>query len=245
MANPPWFFAPPEDWGDETITLTPDESHHALRVLRVAPPDVITVTDGRGNVARAAVTAEIGGRMQVEILERNAHRRPRPQVVVYQGAAKGSKIDDVVDRLAELGVAETWVYGSSRAVVHWDEAKIKKLAERWRGVARSAAKQSRNPFVMETGAALSWTEFLRRVANEPLPIVLWEEATLPLRTALLDKPERVALVVGPEGGLSNEEAGQLADAGAQLVSLGPRVLRTEVAPVVAASALLWHYGVIG
>jgi 16S rRNA (uracil1498-N3)-methyltransferase len=245
VPTPPWFFAPPDDWGDSTVTLPADESHHAVHVLRVGPPDVITVTDGRGTVARAAVTGEVSGRLLVEILERNVHRAPKPRIAVYQGAAKGSKVDDVIDRLAELGVAEAWVFDSTRAVVRWDETKLRRLADRWRSVARSAAKQSRNAFITETGAALSWTELVRRVAREPLPIVLWEEATLPLRTALLQKPERIALIVGPEGGLSSEEAEELADAGAQLVSLGPRVLRTEVAPVVAASALLWHYGVIG
>jgi 16S rRNA (uracil1498-N3)-methyltransferase len=201
--------------------------------------------DGRGTVARCAVTGEIDGRVAAEILEKKIHRAPKPRLVVYQGAAKGHKVDEVIDGLAELGVAEAWVFGSTRSVVHWDDSKVQRLADRWRSVARSAAKQSRNPFMTETGAVLSWTELVRRLAREPLPIVLWEEATLPMRTALLQKPERIALVIGPEGGLSKDEVEQLADAGGQLVSLGPSVLRTEVAPVVAASALLWHYGVIG
>jgi 16S rRNA (uracil1498-N3)-methyltransferase len=78
-----------------------------------------------------------------------------------------------------------------------------------------------------------------------LAIVLWEEADIPLRTALVGGAERIALVVGPEGGLAREEAEALADAGAQLASLGPHILRTEHAPVVAASALMFHYGLIG
>lgn len=244
MGSEPWFYAPPEDWGESSIVLPADESHHA-RVLRVAAPDVITVSDGRGSVARAAVTGERDGRVAVEILDKKKERAPKPRLAVYQGAAKGHKVDEVIERLAELGVAETWVYSSRRSVVHWDDDKSQRRADRWRAIARSAAKQSRNPHAMETGAALSWTELVRRIAREHLPIVLWEEATLPLRTALVGDPERIALVVGPEGGLAREEAEQLADAGAQLGSLGPLVLRTEVAPVVAAAALLWHYGVIG
>ena len=245
MGTEPWFFAPAEDWRTSEIALPPDESHHALHVMRVGPPDVITISDGAGRVARAAVKGDIEGRVVAEILERKTHRAPRPRLAVYQGAAKGHKVDDVVERLAELGAAETWVFSSARAVVRWDDEKAQKRGERWRAIARSAAKQSRSPFVMETGAALSWTELVRRVGREQLPIVLWEEATLPLRTALLKGPERIALVVGPEGGLSRAEAEELATVGGQLVSLGPRVLRTENAPVVAASALLWHYGVIG
>jgi 16S rRNA (uracil1498-N3)-methyltransferase len=75
--------------------------------------------------------------------------------------------------------------------------------------------------------------------------VLWEEATLPLRTALLRGVERAAVLVGPEGGLDPGEAEALADAGAQLVSLGPRILRTENAALVAVAALQFHYGAIG
>lgn len=225
--------------------LEREESHHALKVMRISPPDVITVTDGQGRVARCAAARVEAELLVAEILETDERRRPRPEMVVYQGAAKGHKIDDIVERLGELGTAEVWVYESSRSVVKWDRAKIDKLSERWHAIARSVAKQSRNPYLMKSGGGLSWTELLRRVAQEPLAIVLWEEAMLPLRTALSGPADRVALIVGPEGGLSKEEAEQLADAGAQLVSLGPQILRTQNAPVVAVSALLYHYGLIG
>ncbi len=181
----------------------------------------------------------------LEVLETERMRRPRPELVVYQGAAKGHKVDEVVEKLAELGAAEVHVYESKRSVVRWDEPKVSRLNERWAGIARSAAKQSRSAFVMTATAGGSWTSLLRRVAQEPNVVVLWEEASLPLRTALLDGAERIALVVGPEGGLEAGEAEALADAGGQLVSLGPRILRTENAAVVTAAALLYHYGLIG
>lgn len=245
MGGAPWFFAPREMWDDRQVTLPPDESHHATNVMRVSPPDVITVTDGDGTIARCAVTSASSNELTADILERDERRPLRPQIVVYQGAAKGPKNDDVVETLAELGAAETWVFSSERSVARWDKAKHDRLAERWGVLARSAAKQSRNPFVMKTATALSWTELLRHVSKEPLAIVLWEEASLPLRTALTGGSDRVALIVGPEGGLSRAEAEALADAGAQLVSLGPRILRTENAAPVAVSALLYHYGLIG
>lgn len=246
MSAAPWFFAPPEAWVSDRVSLPPDESHHALHVLRISPPDVLTVFDGAGTVARCAAVEVQDERVLVaEVLERDAKRTLRPQIVVYQGAAKGNKLDDVVERLGELGAAELWAYESQRSVARWDRTKVEKLGQRWSGIARSAAKQSRNPFMLRAGAGLSWTELVRRVARESLTIVLWEEAMLPLRTALSGPAERVALVVGPEGGLTRDEAEELADAGGQLVSLGPRILRTENAPVVATSALLYHYGLIG
>lgn len=241
----PWFFAPPEAWREGNVVLPAEESHHAADVLRVRPPDVIRVTDGRGNVADAAVALIEDGRVVAEVLDRRSHRRSRPELVVYQGAAKGNKLDGVVQQLAELGAAGMYAFESERAVARWDGAKAAKLGDRWRGIARAAAKQSRNPFAMDAAAGLSFTELVRRVSTEPLAVVLWEEATLPLRTALVSGPERVALVVGPEGGLARAEAEALADAGAQLASLGPLILRTEHAGPAAAAAVLFHYGLIG
>lgn len=241
----PWFVAPEQDWHEGSIRLPEEESHHALKVLRVSPPDVITITDGRGTVARCSAARVEDGCLVAEILDVEQRRRLRPEIVVYQGAAKGHKLDDIVERLAELGVRETWVYQSERSVVRWDESKHARLAERWRAIARSAAKVSRNAYEMDTGSPLSWSELIRRVAREDFSIALWEEASLPVRAALVAEAERVALVVGPEGGLGRAEAESLADAGAQLTSLGPLILRTETAPVVAAAAVLYHYGLIG
>ena len=240
----PWFVAP-HGWSESEVVLPDDESHHALKVLRVAPPDVITVTDGKGRIARCAAARVADGTLVAEILESEQRRPLKPHLVVYQGAAKGSKIEDVVERLAELGVAETWIYASARTVVKWDADRIAKLDERWGAIARSAAKQSRNPYLMDVGGGLSFTELTRRIAKEPSAVVLWEEASFPLRTALVEGSDRVALVVGPEGGLERAEAEALADAGAQLVSLGPRILRTENAAVITAAVLQYHFGLIG
>lgn len=241
----PWFVAPPGAWGESTVVLPHGESHHAVKVLRVQPPDVVTVTDGEGGVARCAAARVEEGLLMLEILERETVRRPRPELVVFQGAAKGQKADEVVEKLAELGVAETHVYESKRSVARWDDSKVSRLNERWAAVTRSAAKQSRNPFVMEARAGLSWSDLVQRVDAEPAAVVLWEEASLPLRTALPEALDRIAVVVGPEGGLEPAEAEALADAGGQLVSLGPRILRTENAALVAVAALQYHYGVIG
>ena len=240
----PWFVAP-DGWTESEVALPADESHHALKVLRVAPPDVITVTDGKGRIARCAAVRVDDGMLVAEILESEIRRPLKPRLVVYQGAAKGPKNDDVIERLAELGVAETWVFSSARTVVRWDAKRLEKLGDRWRTIARSAAKQSRNPYVMEVGGGLSFTELVRRVAKEPSAVVLWEEASLPLRTALIDGSDHIALIVGPEGGLERSEAEALADSGGQLVSLGPRILRTENAAVITAAVVQYHFGLIG
>ena len=240
-----WFVAAPERWGEGLVHLDREESHHAIDVLKITPPDVIAVTDGRGRVARCAARSVEDDCLVAEILHVDEHRRLTPEIVVFQGVAKGRKLDDIVERVAELGVTEIWSYSSTRSVVQWDRSKAEKSVARWRAIARSATKVARSPFVPQVGGVLSWPELLRRVAREDFTVALWEEASLPLRTALTGETGRVALIVGPEGGLARVEAEALADAGAQLVSLGPRILRTENAAVVGVSALLFHYGLIG
>jgi 16S rRNA (uracil1498-N3)-methyltransferase len=241
----PWFMAAPDCWKGDTVLLDLDESHHAVDVLKVAAPDVITITDGEGRVARCAVKEIAQGRVAADILQVDRHRALTPQIVVYQGIAKGRKLDDTVEKLGEMGAAAFWAYSSTRTVADWDRQKITKVTNRWRAIARAGAKQARSPFAMQVGGVLSWTEVLRSLTKEEYAVVLWEEASLPLRTALVEGAQRIALVVGPEGGLERSEAEALADAGAQLVSLGPRIFRTEDASVVAAASLLYHYGLIG
>lgn len=240
-----WFMAPPECWDEGSVLLERDESHHAVDVLKVAPPDVITVTDGTGRVARCSAREVVDGRLRADVLQVDRPRRLTPEIAVYQGVAKGRKLDETVEKLAELGISEFWAFSSQRSVAEWDKNKVERVITRWRSIARAATKQARSAYLANVGGVLSWTELVRRLAKEEYSVVLWEEASLPLRTALVSGAHRIALVVGPEGGLAREEAEALADAGAQLVSLGPRIFRTENASVVAAASLLYHYGLIG
>ena len=240
-----WFLAAPERWAGDEVTLDPNESHHATRVLRAAPPDVITVIDGNGLVARCSIARIEKDCVVAEVLERDRVPAPVPSLGVYQGAAKGHKNDEAIERLAELGVSDVTVFASARSVVRWDEEKQGRLSERWGSIAVSAAKQSKNAHVMRTRGVVDMDSLIHSVSNEPLAVVLWEEAGLPLRVALERDARRIALVVGPEGGFERSEAEALADAGAQLVSLGPRIFRTENAAAFASSAVMYHYGTLG
>jgi 16S rRNA (uracil1498-N3)-methyltransferase len=220
------------------------ECDHALRVRRLDSGAPVIVIDGTGTVAACRLRAE-SDRRAVAVID-DVRREPwaRPEIVVYQGAAKGHKTDDAIDRLAQLGAAEVRVFSSQRSVVRWDESKRRALERRWQATARAAAKQSRRPFVAATGPLLSWSEVVEAVRAERHALVLWEEADVPLR-ALLSDVFRIAIVVGPEGGFTTGEARALAEAGGRLVSLGPGILRTENAALVAASAILYHFGRIG
>ncbi|MDQ3785333.1 MAG: 16S rRNA (uracil(1498)-N(3))-methyltransferase [Actinomycetota bacterium] len=245
MSSTPRFFAPPGAWGDGSVMLPSGESHHAVRVLRMKPGDSVCVLDGAGRLARCLVEDVIGDRLVATVIQAETQPRPRPAIAVYQGAAKGAKLEDVVERVGELGAAEFWAFGSSRSAVRWTPDKLERMADRWRARARSAAKLSGSAWVTEVGGALGWDDLISRLSGEGIALALWEGASEPLREHLPPDPDRVALVVGPEGGLSRAEAEGLAAAGARPVSLGARTLRTENAAVVASAAIAWHYGLIG
>lgn len=246
MKAPPWFLAPRSGWRHGEIALPPEESRHAARVLRMTEHDVIAVTDGRGCVARCEVSSVKADAVTAHILEVTEHPPARLRLAVYQGAAKGQKLDGVVQQLTELGIAELHVFHSSRSVTRWDEGKAERLRARWQAVAAAAAKQARNPWVPEIGGVMDFEELAAALTGSSSAIVLWEEATVPLRSALKDPPaDRIAVVAGPEGGLAPLEAETLAGAGARCVTLGPRILRTEHAAVAAVTMLSFHYGLLG
>ncbi|HEX2240078.1 MAG TPA: RsmE family RNA methyltransferase [Actinomycetota bacterium] len=229
-------------WAESVIGLPPDEARHALRVLRLKSGDQVTVTDGRGRIAHCKLAQRTEELVEAEIAEVEEQRRAKPDLVVYQSIAKRQRNDEVVQRLAELGAAEVWMFPARRSVARWDEEKALPLTIRWNSIARAAAKQSRSAWLTEVGV-LGSAQLARQVAGEALAVVLWEEASIPLREALPPAAERIALVVGPEGGLEASEVEALA--GARPVSLGNKILRTEFAPIVGASVVLYHFGVIG
>lgn len=243
--SPRWFFAPADAWGDDTIVLDDEEAHHARRVLRAAAGVAVAVTDGAGRVAHGVVVSDTGP-VAVAVHRIEEHEPARPLVSVFQGAPKGHKADEVVERLGELGVAEVTVFHSARAVVRWDDAKRRRLEERWATVARGAAKQSRHAFVLRARCETSWRGVVQSVQREPHAVVLWEEADVPMRSVLPPEvPARIMLLVGPEGGLTAGEVADLEAAGAHVVSLGRSIVRTENAAFAAVTGLLWHYGRIG
>lgn len=245
MSSTPRLFAPPGAWDEGSVLLPPEESHHAVRVLRMKPGDPVSVLDGFGRLADCLFTEIKGDRVAAAITRVETQPPRRPALAVYQGAAKGAKLDGVVERLGELGAAEFHAFGATRSVVRWPPDKLERTTERWRARARSAAKLSGSAWVTEVGDFLGWPALTSQLSGESTSIVLWEEATDPLRDHLPHDPDRIAIVVGPEGGLTRAEASELAAVGARLVTLGPRILRTENAAVVAVAAIAWHYGLIG
>lgn len=236
MTAPHFFAASVEA---DRITLTGADARHAVRSLRLRPGEEITVSDGAGAVVTARVV-EARAALVAEVVSRRAVPPPRPLLRVLQALPKSGKLEPVVRKLTEVGVSEIVPFRAARSVVRWDSAKAAANLARLRAVAREASMQSRRAWLARVG------EVARLEDLPPGGIVLHEEAAERLGAVLPPAPpDEVTLVVGPEGGFDPGEVAALAAGGARSVSLGPSVLRTETAGLVAAILVLAKYGVIG
>lgn len=235
----PHFFA--DDVSGGTVTLTPEDSKHALRVLRLRAGERITVADGTGSVVEATVGAD-AGRLVAHVTARRSEERPSPLVHVFQAIPKKGKLDLVVQKLTELGVASVRPFAAERSIPRWDPSKGEAHSARLREVARQAAMQSRGAWIPEVPAPVP----LDALELPGAAIVLHESATRRLSEALPEAaPGAVSIVVGPEGGLTDEEVTALRERDAQPVTLGPSILRTETAALATVAIVLARYGRLG
>jgi 16S rRNA (uracil1498-N3)-methyltransferase len=241
----PHFFVESLHAAGNRVTLTPEDSRHALRSLRLRPGNPVTLADGRGMTARGRVAAGANATAvaaEVEVLETARVDRPATTVSVALAPPKGERLSWAVQKLAELGVDDLTLYASEHSVRTWDAARADRALPRLRAIAREAAMQSRRPFILRVDGPVA----LEDVAGTPEDpaIVLWEGASDPLSVAL-EGAGGARLVVGPEGGFGGQDLGVLRAGGARLVTLGPGILRTETAAVVGAALALQRFGRLG
>src|SRR5437660_5850414 len=248
----PFFFAEPGALDAAELTIEGEDARHLAVVRRASPGDLVRISDGRGTIADARLTSVTPAAVGAEVLTRTVTPAPGPRVEALQGLAKGDKVDGVIRHLVEMGVDRIVVFEAGRSVARWDGARQAAAGRRWATIAREAAKQSHRAWlpvldgpVPEADAAASAS------AGPGLGLVAHPAAGCRLRDVLEDRvptpggPESVWVVVGPEGGLSEDEVATFAAAGAVPVSLGPQILRTETASVVAAALVLHHFGRLG
>ena len=243
----PFFFAEQADLDADRLTIGGEDARHLAVVRRASPGDLVRISDGRGTIVEARLTSVAPGAVGAEIVDRTVTPAPTPRVDVHQGLAKGDKVDGVIRHLVEMGVDGIIVFEAGRSVARWDPARQAAAARRWATIAREAAKQSHRAWLPVLSGALSVAG--AAAEGRGLGLVAHPAAGPRLRDVLADQapgmPESVWVVVGPEGGFSDEEVAAFGAAGAIPVSLGPQILRTETASVVAAALVLRHFARLG
>ncbi len=221
-----------------TVTVEGDEAHHAVAVRRLRVGEPVVLTDGRGTSITATVTSTGKRVFDVTADEVHAVEEPTPAFVVVQALPKGDRGELAVEVLTEVGVARVVPWAAARSVAVWKGERAEKSLARWRSTAREAAKQARRAWHPEVDALASTTAVVDLIGAADLAVVLHEAATLPLAGLTVPTSGTVLVVVGPEGGLTDDEVAAFTAAGAHSVRLGAEVLRTSTAGVVAVAALL-------
>ncbi|MGW5456429.1 16S rRNA (uracil(1498)-N(3))-methyltransferase [Nocardia sp. NPDC003979] len=216
------------------------EGRHAATVRRTRVGELITLSDGHGVLADSEVIAAAKDRLELAVRNRRLAEPVIPQVTVVQALPKSDRSELAVELMTEAGADLIVPWQAARCVANW-EAKAAKGIEKWRAAARSAARQSRRAYIPEVAGLHRTRDLLELVraakADGAVIAALHESGTGKFTELPLARSKEVILIVGPEGGLDDAELTALADAGADIVLLGPTVLRTSTAAAVALGAL--------
>ncbi len=224
------------------VELPDEAAHHAIKVLRLTAGDVVSLFDGRGGewlgrLGRAGKTVTV----QLEGFE-DADREAPLAVTLVQGLPAADKMDWIIQKGVELGVAAFRPVAARRSVIRLSGERMARRVAHWQAVAIAACEQCGRNRVPEVAALVDLPQFLGEpAAQNELRLVLAPGAGL--RLAELPRPAGpVALLIGPEGGFEEGELAAAKFAGFQAVALGPRVLRTETAGLAALAALMALWG---
>jgi 16S rRNA (uracil1498-N3)-methyltransferase len=238
----PRFFVPQRDVVDGKARLQGGEFRHLQRVLRLREGDGVTLFDDAG-IEHEGVIVSLSPRVAtVRITASAAPARESPiAVTLYQGVPKGRKMDLIVEKATELGAVSIVPFVSAFGTTSVAAAQSKR--ERWQRIALAAAKQSGRTTIPEIGATLTFPEVVTAAAGMHRALLFFEQAgsaAIPVGDA--PTGGTAAVIVGPEGGLSSEEASRAQNAGIAVCGLGPRILRTETAAIVALALVQARFG---
>lgn len=221
----------------EVIELTGDEGRHAVSVKRTSVGEQIELVDGHGTRAVITVTGVSGKDRLTGVVDCAANEpASRPTVTVIQALPKAARSELTVDLLTQAGADVIVPWQAGRSVANWGKKQDKGLAK-WRAAARAAAKQSRRSRIPEITPVVDQAAVAALIQAAPLALMLHEDATGKITDQPVAQVDSVVLIIGPEGGISPAELDAFTTAGAHPVRLGPEVLRTASAGMVALAAL--------
>lgn len=232
------FVIDPERLSGDVIELDGDEGRHAAVVRRTRVGERIGLTDGAGHVAHARVTEVHKSGLTCEVRERTDVPPPEPRITVVQALPKGDRGELAVEVMTEVGADTIIPWSARRCITQWRGERGAKALRKWRATAREAAKQSDRAWFPEVDELAGTDDVTGRIAAADLALVLDGSADRQLATADVPSRGEIVIVIGPEGGIDDGEMRAFTDAGAEAVRMGPTVLRTSTAGVVAAGVLL-------
>lgn len=236
------FFITDENKNNNIINITGDDHYHLAKSLRMKISEKIVASDG--NIEYNCIIDKIcDEHTECKILSKNAPKgEPSVQVYVYISLTKGDKLELVTQKVTELGAYRIIPFSSDRSIVKIDDKSMKKRKERLQKIAKEASKQSGRGIIPTVCDFLNTKTLAQDILDKDLSIVLYEnEKNISLKDIIKGKTfEKIAIIVGPEGGFNTSEIDFLINQGVQVASLGSRILRAETAPIACISAIMFE-----
>lgn len=235
------FFA---DTQEDNVIISGPDAHHITDVLRLKENDEIIVCGGDGFDCITQLTSLSKDEVCGVVTQRMpSSAEPPVKIKLFQCLPKGDKFEYIIQKTVELGVFEIVPVASKRCVVKIPAAKAQSKTERWNKIAQSAAKQSGRGLVPKVCPPMDFKDAINYFTDCDLPVVAYElESELSLKKLLVGNPDAttVNVFIGPEGGIDDEEIFALKSAGGISATLGPRILRTETAPLAVLSNIIYQ-----
>ncbi|EIJ78928.1 16S ribosomal RNA methyltransferase RsmE [Bacillus methanolicus PB1] len=238
---------------ENRFSITGDDLHHIARVMRMKEGDSIICVDPDG-ISAVCEIAEITDEQAIANVVKwiDGTSELPVRVAIASGLPKGDKFEWIIQKGTELGAWEFIPLNATRSVVKWDNKKAFRKIERWKKIAKEASEQSHRHKIPEVLSPVSLTELINLSKNYDKKLVAFEEDAKQRESSVLSKTlnklergQSILFVFGPEGGLTEEEILLLKENGFESCGLGPRILRTETAPLYALSAVSYHFELLG
>ncbi|MDO4607566.1 MAG: 16S rRNA (uracil(1498)-N(3))-methyltransferase [Clostridia bacterium] len=238
------FFVESSDKKDNRYFISGDDYNHIKNVLRMSVGDTFLVScDGASDLCRlAAIESDT---IVAEIIEENYQNTNLPiSIHLFQGLPKSDKLELIIQKTVELGVASITPVAMKRSIVKLDDKKKKTKRERWQAIAAAAAKQSKRSVIPELCEVLSYKQFIEKAKDLDLLLVPYECADKMAATvdalSQIKIGMNIGIIIGPEGGFDETEINLAKEAGGKIISLGERILRTETAAITATAMCMLY-----
>lgn len=230
-----------------------EDCHHILKVMRMQLGDPIICVNLQGKAAVCEIAEITDEYVAADVVEWKDETSELPiHVTIASGLPKGDKLEWVIQKGTELGAYEFVPFSAARSIVKWDEKKAAKKVERWQKIAKEAAEQSHRAICPEVISPMDFNKLLLKSKEYDYKLAAYEEESRNGEISIfastlkkMKKGESLLLLFGPEGGLSDGEITLLKEAGFDLCGLGPRILRTETAPLYTLAAISYHFELLG
>ncbi len=242
------FFVPASSFEGELVRLSREQAHQVRQVLRLGPGDTVVVLDDRGSEYEVTLTA-VGPKEAVGRVtnKREATGEPKVQLTLFQSLLIREKFEWVLQKATEVGVVQIVPVLTARGLVRTKQIEENKL-DRWQRILTEAAEQAHRSRIPRIEPVCLFEDIFSRFVGFDRFLIAAPSETASLREALqgMERPEpSIALLIGPEGGFTDEEVALAREKGALAVGLGPRILRTETAAIVASALILYELGEMG